>query len=146
MNKTPLLKSVYENQNVSEIVFIALAENEIIDDITISEHAEIFIKWDDNFRTEKRGIIVQAPDGKLYSNIHPVMDSAQNVNPIGHPEMWRVRGNPEAEWPDWSQPLGAHDAYSKDDKVNHNGKRWVSNFVGANVWEPGVYGWIESNS
>ena len=43
---------------------------------------------------------------------------------------------------DWSQPIGAHDAYSKNAKVSHNGKHWTSS-VDSNVWEPGVYGWEE---
>ena len=46
------------------------------------------------------------------------------------------------EWPEWVQPAGAHDAYAKDAKVTHNGKKWTSD-VDANVWEPGVYGWTE---
>ena len=46
------------------------------------------------------------------------------------------------EFPEWRQPTGAHDAYSKGDKVSHNGKHWVSD-VDGNVWEPGVYGWSE---
>ena len=48
----------------------------------------------------------------------------------------------EEEWPDWVQPKGAHDAYSKGSKVTYNGKRWVSN-IDANVWAPGVTGWTE---
>ena len=46
------------------------------------------------------------------------------------------------EWPEWVQPTGAHDAYAKDSKVTHNGKKWISSYD-ANVWEPGVYGWEE---
>ena len=46
------------------------------------------------------------------------------------------------EYPEWVQPTGSHDAYAKDDKVSHNGKKWVST-VDSNVWEPGVYGWEE---
>ena len=47
------------------------------------------------------------------------------------------------EWPKWIQPTGAHDAYAKGDKVTHNSKKWISD-IDANVWEPGVYGWIET--
>lgn len=50
----------------------------------------------------------------------------------------------------WVQPLGAHDAYNKpgsglpkSDPVTHNGKTWKS-AVNANIWKPGVYGWIET--
>ena len=42
--------------------------------------------------------------------------------------------------PIWTQPLGAHDAYNKNDVVFHNNKKWVS-AIDNNVWEPGVYGW-----
>ena len=51
--------------------------------------------------------------------------------------------DPSIEWPEWVQPLGAHDAYALGAKVSHNGKHWISN-VDNNVWEPGVYGWDEA--
>lgn len=44
--------------------------------------------------------------------------------------------------PAWVQPTGAHDAYPLDAVVTHNGKTWKST-VASNVWEPGVYGWVE---
>lgn len=56
--------------------------------------------------------------------------------------MWTRIGNPLEEFPEWVQPIGAHDAYSKGAKTSHNGKKWVSEADG-NVWEPGVYGWVE---
>lgn len=48
------------------------------------------------------------------------------------------------EWPEWSQPTGAQDAYQLGDKVSHGGKHWVSGYDN-NVWEPGVFGWNEQN-
>lgn len=48
-----------------------------------------------------------------------------------------------AEWPEWVQPTGAHDAYNKGDKVTHGGKHYISD-IDANVWEPGVAGWSEA--
>lgn len=56
------------------------------------------------------------------------------------PALWTVVSLDE--WPEWVQPTGAQDAYSKGDKVSHNDKHWVSD-VDNNVWEPGVYGWEE---
>ena len=38
----------------------------------------------------------------------------------------------------WSQPTGAHDAYSAGDIVSHNGALYKS-LVDGNVWEPGAY-------
>lgn len=43
--------------------------------------------------------------------------------------------------PEWEQPDSTN-PYSKDDKVTHNGKTWVSDYDN-NVWEPGVFGWSE---
>jgi len=44
----------------------------------------------------------------------------------------------------WVQPLGAHDAYMRGDKVTHNGAKWVSD-IDSNVWPPGVHGWTQIN-
>lgn len=49
------------------------------------------------------------------------------------------------EWPGWVQPAGAHDAYAKDAKVTHNGKKWISD-IDANTYEPGIFGWTEKIS
>lgn len=43
--------------------------------------------------------------------------------------------------PPWQQPTGGHDAYNLGDRVTHNGNTWEST-VNANVWAPGVFGWI----
>lgn len=44
--------------------------------------------------------------------------------------------------PDWVQP-GSTNPYMTGDKVRHNNKIWIS-IIDNNVWEPGVYGWEES--
>lgn len=44
------------------------------------------------------------------------------------------------EWPEWSQPIGATDAYMSGDKVSYNNQHWVSS-IDNNVWQPGFYGW-----
>ena len=43
--------------------------------------------------------------------------------------------------PEWEQPDSTN-GYAKGDKVTHKGKTWVSD-VDNNLWEPGIYGWIE---
>lgn len=43
--------------------------------------------------------------------------------------------------PSWEQP-GSTNAYVTGDKVEHNGKVWISD-IDNNVWEPGIYGWTE---
>lgn len=46
----------------------------------------------------------------------------------------------EEEWPEWTQPTGAQDAYMTGDKVAHLDQHWIS-AIDNNVWEPSVYGW-----
>ena len=46
------------------------------------------------------------------------------------------------KYPEWKQPLGAHDAYNKPDRVLWNGKVWKTT-INANVWAPNVTGWKE---
>lgn len=47
----------------------------------------------------------------------------------------------QTEIPEWEQPESTN-PYMRGDKVTHNGKTWEST-VDNNVWEPGVYGWVE---
>lgn len=127
-------------QAVAELMFVKMAQEEQFDEATIAEHPDLFVVWDENWRG-KRGDIVH-DEGNLYRSIHDVNDAGQNTKPSATPSMWTPLGKPGEEFPEWSQPLGAHDAYDKGAKVSHNGKRWVST-TPSNVWEPGVYGWDE---
>jgi hypothetical protein len=45
-------------------------------------------------------------------------------------------------YPQWIQPTGAQDAYALGARVTHNSLNWESQY-NANVWEPGVFGWIQ---
>ena len=53
-------------------------------------------------------------------------------------------GSESILWPEWVQPLGAHDAYAIGAKVLFGGKVWES-LIDNNVWSPKVYpqGWKE---
>jgi hypothetical protein len=45
-------------------------------------------------------------------------------------------------YPAWVQPTGGHDAYPLGARVSYNGNNWENTGSPANVWQPGVYGWI----
>lgn len=85
------------------------------------------------------------------------------TNALGDPQLYRVVQDhiSAAEWPPastptlytplcldnsgypiWSQPSGAHDAYSKGDIVNYKDTLYIS-LVDGNVWAPDEYpeGW-----
>ena len=50
--------------------------------------------------------------------------------------------DPDAVFPAWIKPTGAHNAYPKDYIVSHLGKLWAS-IVANNSEEPGISGWRE---
>lgn len=59
--------------------------------------------------------------------------------PVDAPSLFAKVLIPDPEViPEWEQP-GPENAYSKGDRVTHNGKTWES-LVDNNVWEPGVVG------
>ena len=49
--------------------------------------------------------------------------------------------NTEEEYPAWERWNGLPTSgYQFGDKVSHNGVKYVSNYIGINVWEPGLIG------
>ena len=109
-----------------------------VDDSTALIGMELYPVW-------AVGIAVEVGDryqynGKLYKCVQAHTTQA-DWTPDVTPALWVIVSL--EEWPEWIQPTGAHDAYAKGDKVTHNSKKWISD-VDANVWEPGVYGWIET--
>lgn len=107
------------------------------DDADALECIELFPKWAAD-KAVIEGERLQY-NKKLYKCVQE-HTTQEGWEPDVTPALW-VRVSVE-EWPEWSQPQGAADAYAKGDKVSHNGSHWTSD-VDANVWEPGVYGWTE---
>ena len=107
-----------------------------LDDATALTGIELFPTW--GLISYSIGDRVQY-NGILYKCIQAHI-AQSDWTPDVTPALWVVVT--VEEWPEWVQPTGAHDAYAKDSKVTHNGKKWISSYD-ANVWKPGVYGWEE---
>lgn len=123
------------------IMFVTLAEAGSIDATTAAEHADLFATWAVPVNY-KAGKIRRYKDGQLYQCLQD-HTSQEDWTPDASPSLWKRVADPAEEWPEWSQPVGAQDAYAKGAKVSRNGKHWTSDLDG-NVWEPGVYGWTEA--
>ena len=123
------------------IAFVALAETGAIDEVTAGEHREIFALW--AYPAQYKVGNIRQHQGKLYRCL---MDhtAQEDWAPGQAPSLWVQIADPGEEWPEWSQPIGAADAYPIGSKVSHNGGRWESE-VDNNVWEPGVFGWKIAN-
>lgn len=66
-------------------------------------------------------------------------DTQEAWTPESAPSLWAKVLIPDLDViPAWEQPDSTN-AYSKGDKVSHNGKTWES-LVNNNVWEPGAVG------
>lgn len=67
-------------------------------------------------------------------------------SPDAYPQEWKLirsdekpeEGEEEITIPDFVQPTGAHDAYSKGDKVKYNDQIYES-LIDNNVWSPNAY-------
>lgn len=123
----------------SGIMFVTMAEAGSIDVATAAEHAELFAEW--SYPVAYKEGQIRRYGGKLYRCVQ-AHTSQENWNPEDAASMWAITADPTEEWPAWSAPVGAHDAYDAGAKVSHQEKHWVS-AVDGNVWEPGVYGWSE---
>lgn len=76
-------------------------------------------------------------NGTLYKCIQ-AHTSQSDWTPDAAPALWKTVS--VDEYPEWVQPIGAHDAYNIGDKVTYNGQHYVCT-SDANVYAPDVYGW-----
>ena len=90
-------------------------------------------------------------EGTLYKCNNGMDHTSQpDWNPAVAASLWSpiLPGQDGTAVGEWQQP-GSENGYHKGDRVTHNGKLWESTIEdsqdgkGINVWEPGVYGWIE---
>lgn len=138
-NTEHLLARQSSMEVANAITFVVLAENGTIDDVTAGEHTDLFSPWEVGI-TYKAGDMRQY-DNSLYRCVQ-AHTSQEDWTPDAAVSLWARVSDPTVEFPDWAQPVGAHDAYDTGDKVTCDGKRWIST-VDGNVWRPGVYGWEE---
>ena len=112
-----------------------------VDDNTALRMVEFYPEWAAG-QAYTAGYKVQH-GGKLWRCLQ-AHTSQDGWEPDSAPSLWaKVLIPDETVVPEWEQPDSTN-PYSAGDKVNHNGKTWVSD-INNNVWEPGVYGWTEQS-
>ena len=113
-----------------------------VDDNTALRMTEFYPEWSAG-QAYTAGYKLQQ-GGKLWSCLQ-AHTSQTGWEPDNAPSLWaKVLIPDETVVPEWEQP-GSTNPYSAGNKVTHNGKTWVSD-VDNNVWEPGVYGWSETDT
>ena len=134
--------SAADTETAAAMLTLAKLQAEALDDETAAEVKALFPIWNGNGVTYETGKRLQYM-GKLYRVLQDHV-SQPDWTPDVAVSLYVEIDDPAIEWPEWRQPLGAHDAYGQGAKVSHNGKHWTSD-IPANVYEPGVYGWTEQN-
>lgn len=112
-----------------------------MDDNEALKSVELFPSWE--LRDYVVGDRVRY-NNVLYKCLQP-HTSQNDWNPENAVSLWARVLVPDPEViPEWVQPESTN-PYMTGDKVTHNNKIWISE-IDNNVWEPGVYGWIEVTS
>lgn len=130
--------------DVIEKILVSVAA-QVMTDEQAQTHKQVWPRWTAGAAYDKDALA--AYDGQLYRCIQGHTAQADWA-PDKVPALWRRIGDEDGGTKDiqeWVQPMGAHDAYEKGALVNYHGKRWMS-MADGNVWEPGVYGWDESDT
>lgn len=114
-----------------------------LDESTAMEIADLYEPWEVN-RAYGIGKIVKYGvntdnETQLYIVIQAHTSEA-SWTPDKAKSLFKAIGFTPSGYPVWTQPLGASDAYMKDDIVNFEDALWVS-ICDFNVWQPGIYGW-----
>lgn len=111
-----------------------------VDDNTAQRMTEFYPEWSAG-QAYTAGYKVQY-GGKLWRCVQAHTSQA-DWNPVDAPSLWAevLAGQDGTAIGEWVQPDSTN-PYMRGDKVNYNGKLYESE-VDNNVWEPGVYGWVE---
>ena len=113
-----------------------------VDDNTALRMVEFYPEWATG-TDYAAGFKVQY-GGTLYKCL-TAHTSQADWKPDAAPSLWAKVLIPDPDViPAWEQP-DATNAYMAGDKVQHNGKTWVSD-IDNNVWTPGEYGWSQTES
>lgn len=137
----PIEQQVNAVNETTSIAFVTMAEKGDIDDTTAGEHPDVFAEW--AYPVAYKTGNIRRYGEKLYRCLQD-HNSQADWTPDTAVSLWVSISDPAEEWPVWSQPVGAHDAYAQGAKVSHKEHHWTSD-VDANVWEPGVYGWTQAD-
>ena len=111
-----------------------------LDDADALEAKELYPQW------SSEGVGYFANDRVRYEGtLYKVLQShvsQESWTPTTAPSLFAKVLIPDPDVvPEWEQPDSTN-PYQIGDRVSHNGKIW-ENTIKNNVWEPGVYGWIE---
>lgn len=132
-----IIKGEQLKQELSEKIILKTASDE---DAYVMRY--LYDEWSGD------GIEYKANDRLMYNDIfYKVLQdhtSQSDWTPDTASSLYVEIADPSNEYPEFVQPTGAHDAYSKGSKITFEGKHYIS-LIDANVYSPTAYpaGWQE---
>ena len=141
-NKLVLENDIDNMATPLSIAFVKMAETGDIDEITASEHIDMFLPWDEKSSFEigyLRTRTFENEGTKLYQCLQAHTGQV-GWEPENTPALWKELTTTKDGIPVWSQPICQKDSYMSDNEVWHKDNIWVSDYD-YNVWEPGKFGW-----
>ena len=126
-------------EEVSRMLIASQINSLAVDDSTALRMREFYPLWEAG-QDYTAGFRLRY--GGLLYKVLQAHTSRETWTPDAAPSLFaKVLIPDENVIPEWEQPDSTN-GYAKGDKVTHKGKTWVSD-VDNNLWEPGIYGWIE---
>ena len=126
-------------EEVSRMLIASQINSLAVDDSTALRMREFYPLWEAG-QDYTAGFRLRY--GGLLYKVLQAHTSRETWTPDAAPSLFaKVLIPDETVIPAWEQPDSTN-GYAKGDKVTHKGKTWVSD-VDNNLWEPGIYGWIE---
>jgi len=111
-----------------------------LDDSDALEAKELFPQW--SGETIKYPVDYRVRYNNVLYRVLQEHTSQPNWNPEDAPSLYAKVLIPDPTViPNWEQPDSTN-PYQIGDRVSHNGTIW-ENVIANNVWEPGVYGWVQ---
>jgi len=123
--------------------FQIMAQQMELDDSTAMEIADLYESWEVGHDYKPGKIVKYGVNADNETQLYTVLQehtSQEDWTPDVAVSLFKKVGFTPSGYPVWTQPLGASDAYMKDDIVSFEGSLWIST-IDNNVWQPGVYGW-----
>lgn len=121
-----------------------------LDETSAMEIATVFEAWSGNGVSYKLNHYVTygingVGDPQIYKVIQEHI-SQPDWTPDTANSLFKAIGVSPSGYPEWSQPVGAEDAYNNGDIVSYNGQLYKS-IIDGNVWSPDIYpqGWEKFN-
>lgn len=123
-------------ERVATITFVKLAEAGQMDDRTATENCVLFMDW--GFPANYAAGQIRTCEGMIYRCLQDHTAYSEAEQPGLAPALWKQIGDPTDEWPEYSQPICASDAYQIGDRISFEGGHYVCVLANC-IWSPDNY-------